>query len=393
MPRLDLGRVSDSSSRLRVIAGGGPDPPDPNQPLDAHEFFDVFERRSETTPQRLFATYVHEHKRRKSEHDHGFFGFARRYARILTDAADLAGRGEVSGLLNLTGVRTHESDTVIWDDARPRRMHVWPEGGDWGDVPPMNTHWVESPVQTYTVCGIRVTNHLRHSRASRGEWANHFATFEKAQKAADDEAMRLTTPEYEHARRICPDCAVAAASFADCLPGDAPMPPDWWLAPVRATASEQITAALSSEKRFTSLDRLQAEADKAYRMAVRRWLAHRLSYEGEPALRRLFGRELDNRRAGGRRTVFSEYDQLARAAVRSAGHKPHELLTESDWQRLLTPYLLGNANAKDDDSGPLAFSATAHFRDDVQARLTTLGKKTAERKRRKTASAPGDGGV
>jgi hypothetical protein len=372
--------MSDAVSHLRVLDGGGegPDPPDPNRPLDAHEYFEVFTQGHEASPERLHATYRDKHKRRKGKQDSNFSSFARDLSQVVSAIADRTARDEIARLLSTVKLRSHLSDIVIWDDGRPRRMHLWPDGSQWGDVPPMNVYYCDSPAQTYTVCGIRVTNHFWYMRATRGEWAQHSEFFQKALGTKDDDSQRLMNHEYEAARRICPGCAAASASFADCLPEDAKAPPDWWLAPVRVLAAEQIATKLNTDH-ILSPAQLRREVDKAYRIAVRDWAAQRLRIDGESALRRLFGRHVESPRAGTPRSVFSEYDRLEQASLRAAKRKPHELLTETEWRRLLTPYLPVGSSPGPEDNGGLVYGADVQFRSDVEERLGALITKAAAR--------------
>jgi hypothetical protein len=231
-------------------------------------------------------------------------------------------------LLADVGVRNViDSAHIIWDDARPRQMHLWPEGDRWGATPPLHLWNTTSPVRTYTVCGLLVNNHLLYSRAGRGEWATHFRALELVRQAAeasraDAEPPRYTYGDERDARRICPGCAVASSHFPECAEHADQGPPDWWFEPIRVEAVDTIAAQLNRDKAFTSLNRLEAAAAKAYRECAGNWLARRLKAEGEATLRRLFGLDLRDLGRSARPGVSTEYDELERATTRAAKRTP-----------------------------------------------------------------------
>jgi hypothetical protein len=241
---------------------------------------------------------------------------------------------------------------IIWDDARPRQMHLWPEGNRWGATPPLLHMWkTESSVRTYTVCGRPVSNHMLHQRAGRGQWASYFRGYalicQVSEAAhAGTEPPRYTYGDEQDARRICRDCAVASAQFPECIENTDQGPPDWWFGPVRIEAANAITAQLKRDKAFASLHRLEVTALKAYRAATGDWLARSLKLDGEAALRRLFGNDLRDIGQTTRTGIHTEYDELERLAARSTKRKPHELLSENDWCKLIKAYLPG-APARD----------------------------------------------
>jgi len=223
--------------------------------------------------ERLFATYRARHNKRKPERDYSFASTAREYARRLVADADASDRRELVALLNDVGVRdVTDSAHIIWDDARPRQMHLWPEGDRWGATPPLHLWNTALPVRTYTVCGLLVSNHLLYDRAGRGEWASHFRAFELVRQAAAASRTSAEPPRYTYdderdARRICRDCAVASSHFPECFEGTNQGPPNWWFEPVRVEAADAIAAQLDRDRAFTSLSRLEIVATKAYRVA------------------------------------------------------------------------------------------------------------------------------
>jgi hypothetical protein len=339
------------------------------------------------SPQRLFCTYRARHDKRKPSSDDVFFSdtdfssFARNYARHLIDGAHSTDLPELVRLLDHLRIRDAvRCAHIIWDDARPRQLHIWPEGNRWGETPPLRRLRVPVAAHTYTVCGTLVTDKLLYTRAYRGEWASCFRSFQCAHSTEPDGAdIGLQYVYGVETRRICPDCAIASGDFPECaestdrdLPNADMDPPDWWFEPIRVEATAALAAQIDSDKAFTSLARLNLAARKAYRAATGDWLARRMHAEAGATLRRLFGCELHERGRSTPRDVFTEYDQLERDANRTVRRAPHELLTKTEWRKLVKASLPGAPLRRSGSTGRGSLTAADRFRVDVWARLHYL---------------------
>lgn len=380
--------MPDRLGHLHVLEGGGepPSPPGPNEPYAAWNLTEAFAD-PESDRQRLFASYRAAYLKRKPEHDSGFVSTAREYARRLASDSDNTDRAELVALLSDVGVRdVRKCAHVVWDDARPRQMHLWPEGDRWGETPPIHRLGIPtSPVRTYTVCGRLVDRHLLYQRAGRGEWASYFRPFDLVRKATAAEDAGVEPPRYTYrdqddARRTCTGCAVAAHELPECSEAEHQAPPDWWFKPIQIEAAFAIAGELNRDKAFASLSSLEKAAARAYRAATGDWVARRLKADGEAAMRRLFGTDLRDINRSWRAGVYTEYDEIARAAIRASKRLPHELLTEADWRKLVKTYLPGAPARRMEGKYSYDHAPERRFRADVRERIETLCKRTRSSK-------------
>jgi hypothetical protein len=248
----------------------------------------------------------------------------------------------MSWLLAEVGIRTPWCDHIVWSDysaQHPRILHLFPDGHRFPEEEGIS----RAAEGTLTACGEQILLSWRvarsWTRAAPGEWLEHFEALgayrEKAsacEGAGEELPYPPFDPEYDMARRICLQCAAYHGLFLECLESgnETRRWSPWRFAETRAQALSSVLDRLGDGPRITSLQGARRVAMEAWLEAEIAATARELKNRGPGSLRRLFGD-----RQGRTPSLYKRWGETGE----SFGLEPHELLSRSLWERVLTESL------------------------------------------------------